>query len=221
MDPSRVSFGLLLGLLGWVVVYYRSCTPKLSGDADPLALVPGDTVGVRPEALKESLERLAPGALRPGGEERDDGAEAEQSAEEKASEGQSEPAKPRVLEYVVRRGDTMQSIAREFYGSTAMWTRIAGENPLVDPKRIREGDTLRIPMQGDEAQIEGDSAGDESASPSGVRRYIVKPGDTLSEIAEVFYGDSTEWRRILDANRAILPRATALREGMELVIPPR
>jgi len=36
--------------------------------------------------------------------------------------------------------------------------------------------------------------------------YVVKPGDTLSEIALDFYGNGTEpyWRRIYDANKAVI-----------------
>ena len=36
--------------------------------------------------------------------------------------------------------------------------------------------------------------------------YVVKPGDTLSEIALYFYGNGTEpyWRRIYDANKAVI-----------------
>lgn len=52
-----------------------------------------------------------------------------------------------------------------------------------------------------------------------VRTYIVRRGDTLTRIASQMYEDSTQWRRIYDANRGILQTPESLREGQELVIP--
>lgn len=52
-----------------------------------------------------------------------------------------------------------------------------------------------------------------------VRTYIVRRGDTLTRIATRMYEDSTQWRRIYEANRGILQTPESLREGQELVIP--
>lgn len=52
------------------------------------------------------------------------------------------------------------------------------------------------------------------------RMYKVRPRDTLSSIAESFYGDRSQWKRILDANGSVLKSdPKRLREGMELSIP--
>lgn len=51
--------------------------------------------------------------------------------------------------------------------------------------------------------------------------YIVQTGDTLSSIAQRFYGDANEWRPIFEANRDRLTSAEALQVGMSLRIPPR
>jgi nucleoid-associated protein YgaU len=65
------------------------------------------------------------------------------------------------------------------------------------------------------------------ASPSpalgpGEQRYTVEVGDTLGTIAQKFYGDPTQWRRIYDANRsAVGENPDAIRVGTELRIPPR
>ncbi|MGQ9661054.1 MAG: LysM peptidoglycan-binding domain-containing protein [Kiritimatiellia bacterium] len=53
----------------------------------------------------------------------------------------------------------------------------------------------------------------------GPRTYRVQPGDTLSSIASRFYGDSTQWRRIYEANQNILGAPERVRVGQELVIP--
>ena len=51
--------------------------------------------------------------------------------------------------------------------------------------------------------------------------YTVKKGDTLSKIAQQFYGSSKKWRRIVDANKDKLGQSQVLRAGMTLVIPPK
>ncbi len=51
------------------------------------------------------------------------------------------------------------------------------------------------------------------------RTYTVRPGDTLSRIAQKVYGDGTEWRIIQDANRGTLNGSVNVRIGQVLVIP--
>jgi len=49
--------------------------------------------------------------------------------------------------------------------------------------------------------------------------YIVKKGDTLSKIAQKFYGSPLKWKRIVEANKAILGHNNMLKVGMKLTIP--
>jgi nucleoid-associated protein YgaU len=51
------------------------------------------------------------------------------------------------------------------------------------------------------------------------RTYTVKPGDTLSAIAQNFYGKANAYMKIFEANRDKLPDADHIRAGQELVIP--
>jgi nucleoid-associated protein YgaU len=52
--------------------------------------------------------------------------------------------------------------------------------------------------------------------------YEVQPGDTLLSIAQQFYGDNTQWRRIYDANKdTIGADPDKLKIGMKLTIPPK
>jgi nucleoid-associated protein YgaU len=63
-----------------------------------------------------------------------------------------------------------------------------------------------------------------SPSPSpaaGGESYTVADGDTLATIAERFYGDPTQWRRIYDANRSVIgENPDNVRVGTTLRIPP-
>ncbi|RME43881.1 MAG: LysM peptidoglycan-binding domain-containing protein [Caldilineae bacterium] len=51
--------------------------------------------------------------------------------------------------------------------------------------------------------------------------YTVQPGDTLSRIALHFYGQSSLWPLIFEANRDILDDPSRIRPGMVLKIPPK
>lgn len=56
-------------------------------------------------------------------------------------------------------------------------------------------------------------------SPS-VRIHEVTSGETLSDISKIYYGSSTGWNKIYEANREQLSRGPdAIRSGMKLVIP--
>ncbi len=54
---------------------------------------------------------------------------------------------------------------------------------------------------------------------SSEKKYTVQPGDTLSKIAEKFYGKASEYNRIFEANKNRLRDADHIRPGQELVIP--
>lgn len=55
-----------------------------------------------------------------------------------------------------------------------------------------------------------------SAEP---RTYVVQPGDTLFRVAEKFYGDSTQWRKIRDANRTRIDPDGRIRAGQIIAVP--
>ena len=59
-----------------------------------------------------------------------------------------------------------------------------------------------------------------TAGPSAAARtYEVLPGDSLSSIAQRFYGSPNEWRKIFAANQDVLPNPDRLTPKMVLRIP--
>ena len=64
------------------------------------------------------------------------------------------------------------------------------------------------------AQQAGATAG------GGLQTYTVKSGDTLSKIAQQFYGDAGQYMRIFEANRDRLKDPHSIQAGQELYIPP-
>jgi nucleoid-associated protein YgaU len=65
----------------------------------------------------------------------------------------------------------------------------------------------------------GHSLGPQSSGGSSSRSHTVKKGETLSHIAQEYYGKASEYNRIFEANRDQLKDADKIREGMTLRIP--
>jgi nucleoid-associated protein YgaU len=58
-----------------------------------------------------------------------------------------------------------------------------------------------------------------AAASGGMQTYTVKSGDTLSKIAQQFYGDSGQYMRIFEANRDKLKDPDKIQVGQRLTIP--
>lgn len=56
------------------------------------------------------------------------------------------------------------------------------------------------------------------AQPSG-RTHVVRPGDTLSKLAQQYYSNRSRWRDIYAANRGVMKSEGDLKVGMQLKIP--
>jgi nucleoid-associated protein YgaU len=52
-----------------------------------------------------------------------------------------------------------------------------------------------------------------------VRTYVVKSGDSLSKIAQQFYGDAKRWPEIFEANKDKIKDPNVINVGQELRIP--
>jgi len=55
---------------------------------------------------------------------------------------------PELTTYVVKRGDTLASIAADMYGDPTLWRTIAEANRQDDPRRQQIGSVLTIPKKG-------------------------------------------------------------------------
>lgn len=99
-----------------------------------------------------------------------------------------QPLRKETVEYVVKDGDTVSSIAEEFQVSTST---VLWENKLTARTLIRAGQTLKI------LPISGIS-------------YVVKANDTLSKIAQVTHSDIAAIRSLNNIEDASLVRGATL-----------
>lgn len=109
--------------------------------------------------------------------------------------------------HLVQPGDDLWTLSEHYYGKGQEWRRIARANPSLltgGPDRLEPGWRLQIP----------------DVHP-GVHRVVVRPGDTLSAIADQQYGDPAAWPKIYEANRGVLSDPDLLPVGLSLVVPDR
>lgn len=67
-----------------------------------------------------------------------------------------------------------------------------------------------------EARLKGSPGAMEMEWP---KIHVVQKGQSLSQISQQYYGTSTKWQKILDANRLRLKNKDQIRPDMRLVIP--
>lgn len=239
---GRIILAFLLVILFWVITYYRACAPvlrEINNDGTGIQLEDGDTIGEGPMDLTGSDPRTDP-ERNPPDTDPDPGPDAADDRvvlpdpnrpriNDPTIDGNGEdgprdnndpaviPPPPPTTDYTVGAGDTMESIAKSWFGDHRKWIIISQENPLVDPMRLRTGQVLRLPPR--TARIE-DVPADVVDQLTRGTVYIVKEGDTLSGIASKFYGKSSLYDMIFDANRDQLSTPNDLRLGQHLKIPP-
>ena len=104
--------------------------------------------------------------------------------------------------YTVRPGDALMTIAEDHYGDQGKWRKIAEANEHLVGRHgvnfLEVGWKLKLP---DVPRPHADSSDEGSARSGG--DYTVRPGDTLSEIADDAYGNEHAWPKIYRANPQI------------------
>jgi nucleoid-associated protein YgaU len=204
--------GLLMVIWGGVYWLYDPANNKAVILAEPL-IETQPKIGIRPDPEPAARPVIEPIPVEPP-----------DASPQVPSRPQPMP-RPRIIEpvfesYTVKPGDTFEKIARARYGSSAMARAVKAANPLKDPRRLKAGDVIRLPV--DPENIQGRPAPDAPApSAGGVSEYVVSPGDSLSKISAAVYGTSRHWQIIFEANRGQLETPERLRAGMRLRIPPK
>lgn len=221
MDSRSSKLYTALGALAllWIAVYWYTPGPEairsvrfdeqptlvLEDQADPLAK-PDDLAPAPPSP--------------PHGSGPSDSGTAEESGSKPGLTGVIPPS---FYRYRVRAGDTAERISRRFYSTAEHWSALMRANPKTDFQHLRSGMTILVPV--DPKNIQGKPAAPTPPGPVPAPEpaidYKVAEGDTLSEIAQRFYGRASAWPRIVEANRRALgPDGSKLRSGMVIKIPP-
>lgn len=101
-------------------------------------------------------------------------------------------------------------------------TAAAGAAASAVPAASPQRPPLASPAASPSAPTSAAGTPTAATSEAGGESYEIQPGDTLATIAQQFYGDPTQWRRIYDANKdAIGADPDKLKVGTKLTIPPK
>jgi len=142
-------------------------------------------------------------------------------------EQQSQAAAPRDRVHHVQDGETLFVIARKYYGNGEYYMSIyeANRDKMTSPNNIRAGVRLVIPnragtvTQGTPAPGSG-SRDDRAAQP---RRqfttYTVQRGDTMSVLAQKFYGTTRALPKLLELNHEKIADPDWVPVGTVLKVP--
>ena len=117
------------------------------------------------------------------------------------------PAAPAtaIIDYTVKRGDSLWRIAERMLGEGGRYTEIVELNREVlhgRPDFIVAGTVLKVPQEADS-----------SSTDHPVEEYEVQPGDTLSKIAEAQLGDPLRYPDLFEASRDTIQHNGAHPDG--------
>ena len=210
-------------VLIWIGVYWawepgQSDKPKISiapiqttAQDDPEVDPPSQPVQQQPDT--DPVEQSEPEILRPP----------IQSDELPPANTGPRLIAPEFTTHTVIEGEILQTIAEKYYGKSNMWNVIARANPRIDPLKLREGMTLRIPKDPNNIQGVVDTSDSDTETldqQEPIVDYIVQSGDSLTLIAQRFYGSSKHARFIYESNRDILRSMDDISIGQTLKLPP-
>jgi tetratricopeptide (TPR) repeat protein len=135
----------------------------------------------------------------------------------------------RYIVHTLQADETISTLAERYYGDYRKFHLIAEYNELEDATKVTVGQEIKIPViEGtpiiaDPATIQTDS-GEVSETLPGevitVKRYIihtVRPNESLSKLAMMYYGDYGKFDVIAKFNS--IEDGTSVRVGQELKIP--
>jgi nucleoid-associated protein YgaU len=106
--------------------------------------------------------------------------------------------------YVVKSGDTLSGIAFSFYGNAGLWRVIYDANREIirDPNLIYPNQSFVIPAILGQPPSQPQAGQPPQTGAGGV--YVVRSGDTLSDIAFRAYGNAGAWPAIYNANLNVI-----------------
>ncbi|MFQ5598778.1 MAG: LysM peptidoglycan-binding domain-containing protein, partial [Nitrospiria bacterium] len=128
--------------------------------------------------------------------------------------------------HTIKAGESLSILAKKYYGDKMAYGIIADFNRIQDIAKISIGQRIKIPvLKGggpNEKGFEksGTPGHEEKTSTLGAERYTlhtIKAGESLSKLAEKYYGDKMDYRIIADFNQ--IQNLTMIRIGQTIKIP--
>jgi peptidoglycan endopeptidase LytF len=112
--------------------------------------------------------------------------------------------------YTVKKGESYYTIAKKVLGSASRWREIERLNN-IPAESLRVGTVIKLPAK------EGAAGSAGTASVGGGKTHVVAKGETLGDISKTYFGTTTKWKQIVEANPGVRPEN--LKVGQSLAIP--
>jgi len=140
-------------------------------------------------------------------------------------------------EYVIKEGDSFDSIAKAKYGNASFAGMIAEANPGLKATSLRVGKKIVLPPKTEkkvEEPVVAKTVEKTEEPPvitkkpepaaalavvDGKKVYTVQAGDTLSGISSKVYNTSRHYQKIYEANKDVIEDPNTLQVGAKLVMP--
>lgn len=128
----------------------------------------------------------------------------------KASSSQNSFSNAEQFVYTVKKGDWLARVAKKVYGNSSSWRDVAKENGLKDANLIQAGQKLIFKITNEKSRNFSKSYKQVAwkkyydypkVGPDGRATIFVKPGDSLSKIASLVFGDPFQWKNIYSVNK--------------------
>jgi tetratricopeptide (TPR) repeat protein len=105
---------------------------------------------------------------------------------------------PRQIRHIVRKGETLTTIALNFYGDAQKYTLLARHNRIEDPRRIRAGQVIVVPVDGMGPMSPGTS--EETISRTAARQaaHYREAGREMLQAGD-YPAAMVEFRKVLNA----------------------
>lgn len=228
-----IAGAIVAALVALIVLDQRSAAPP-GAPAAPNAPAAQQTEiitaplsgGGAPDAVQRSREEEVRNLLRRVHENLSPETRPAPAAPAPAAPAPASPAAPvQANEYVIQSGDTLETIAQAKYGSRTYQNLILDANPGLNPNALRIGKKISIPAKPETAVKAPEAVAVREIAPAepvavdstGVKTYVVQPGDTLSGISTKVYKTSRNVDKIMAANGISDPHMVAV--GTKLTMP--
>lgn len=114
-------------------------------------------------------------------------------------------------------GETLALISKWYTGKYTNWRKILNHNPEINPKRIKIGQKIYIPVKMLKTREALPQKFAAQSLPDYFAHTVRQPGESLVEISRWYTGDSNNWQTIARANPDVDPEYLLV--GNEIYIP--
>ncbi len=115
--------------------------------------------------------------------------------------------------YTVKKGESYYTIAKKVLGSSSRWREIERLNS-IPAEELRAGTVIKLPAKDNAGAT---TPGGAMAPAGGGKSHVVAKGETLGDISKTYFGTTTKWKQIVEANPGVRPEN--LKVGQSLTIP--